>query len=90
MSGASIISGFSAAACSHPCIYLKEIKDAVMKKYLAGEKHAYRNVPLYVARILTPHGGCKFYVGFLNRFRHWIGFCMIQWWIYEKIRFEEE
>ncbi|KAL6511139.1 hypothetical protein OROGR_022263 [Orobanche gracilis] len=72
--GASIISGFSAAACNHPWIYLKEIKDAVMRKYLAGEKHAYRNIPLYVTRILTPHGGCKFY---------------LQCWIYEKIRFEE-
>lgn len=76
-SGASIISGFFAAACSHPCRYLKEIKDVVQKQYHGGEMHAYRNIPFYISRILTPHSGFKFYSGFLNSFQHFAAFCMV-------------
>ncbi|KAI3450904.1 hypothetical protein Pfo_007569 [Paulownia fortunei] len=87
---ASIISGFFAAACSHPCIYLKAVKDTVKKKYHGGEKHAYRHIPLYITRILTPHSGFKFYIGFLNNFQRWAVFCMVQWYIFEHIRTVEE
>ncbi|GER50728.1 mitochondrial substrate carrier family protein [Striga asiatica] len=87
---ASIISGFSAAACSYPWIYVGGIKHVVQKKYAAGDKHAYRMIPLLLARILTPNNGLKFYVHFLSHFRHLAGFCMLQWWIYERIHFEDE
>ncbi|KAL3654765.1 hypothetical protein CASFOL_000551 [Castilleja foliolosa] len=86
---ASIISGFFAAACSHPCMYLKLIKDDVVKKYVGGEKQSYRIIPFLVTRVLTPHSGFKFYVGFANHFRRWAAFCLVQWWIYEQIGIEE-
>ncbi|CAA0841580.1 Mitochondrial dicarboxylate/tricarboxylate transporter DTC [Striga hermonthica] len=87
---ASIISGFSAAACSYPWMYVQGIKIAVQNRHAAGDKHAYRKIPLFLARILTPNNGIKFYVSFLSHFRRWAAFCMLQWWIYERIHFGDD
>ncbi|KAG8387374.1 hypothetical protein BUALT_Bualt02G0014700 [Buddleja alternifolia] len=83
---ASIISGFFYAAFSHPCIYVKVVKDYVQMKCGSPKKDAYMKIPRYISGILTPHSGFDFYTGFVHYFKRSVVFCVVQWWIFETIR----
>ncbi|XP_057774353.1 mitochondrial dicarboxylate/tricarboxylate transporter DTC-like [Salvia miltiorrhiza] len=74
---ASIISGFFAAACSHPVIYMDAIIDTRLQM---------RYIPATICAILNPFGNFNFYTRLLSRFQYSARFCVVQYAIFEGVR----